>query len=150
MANTYTKLNIHIIFHVKSTGIPIRREDLPLVFKYIGGIIQNIGGYPITIGGVPSHIHLFATMPKTMSVADFVRFIKCNSSKWIKSIDSYYLPFSWQEGYGAFCVSPSLVKKTVRYIQNQEAHHKEESDLDEYKHFLDVNEIEYNEHYLID
>ena len=150
MANTYTKLNVHIIFHVKSTGTPIRNEDLPLVFKYIGGIIQNVGGYPITIGGITNHIHLLATMPKTMSVADFVRLIKSNSSKWIKTIDSYYLSFSWQEGYGAFCVSPSLIEKTVHYIKTQKEHHKEESVVDEYKRFLDANNIDYNERFLLD
>lgn len=91
-----------------------------------------------------------ATMSKTMSVADFVRFIKSNSSKWIKSVDSYYETFLWQEGYGAFCVSPSLIKKTVRYIQTQAKHHKEESVIDEYKRFLDVNGIEYDERHLIE
>ena len=83
MANTYTKLNIHIVFHVKSTGIPIREEDLGRVFAYIGGIIQNVGGYPITIGGITNHIHVLATMPKTVSVSEFVQVIKANSSKWI-------------------------------------------------------------------
>ena len=90
MANTYTKLNIHIVFHVKSTGICLRREDLPQVFAYIGGIIKNIGGYPVTVGGVENHIHILATMPKTMSVSDFVKTIKANSSRWIKTLDGYY------------------------------------------------------------
>lgn len=150
MANTYTKLNIHIVFHVKSTGIPIRKEDLEIVFAYIGGIINNVGGYPITIGGITNHIHILATMPKTMSVSEFVQVIKANSSKWIKSIDNYYESFSWQEGYGAFCVSPSLLKKTIRYINTQEEHHHKESVRDEFIRFLKVNGIEFDEHYLID
>jgi REP element-mobilizing transposase RayT len=148
MANTYTKLNIHIVFHVKSTGICIKKEDLPQVFQYIGGIIQNVGGYPVTVGGVDNHIHILATMPKTMSVSEFVQKIKANSSKWIKTLDEYYESFVWQEGYGAFCVSPSLLKKTIRYIENQEKHHHMESALDEYKRFLKANDIEYDEHYL--
>ena len=44
MANTYTKLNIHIVFHVKSTGITIRQKDLGQVFAYIGGIIHPYSG----------------------------------------------------------------------------------------------------------
>ena len=149
MANTYTKLNIHIVFHVKSTGITIRKEDLGQVFAYIGGIIQNVGGYPITIGGITNHIHILATMPKTMSVSEFVQKIKANSSKWIKTIDEYYETFAWQEGYGAFCVSPSLLKKTIRYIETQEQHHHEESVRDEFKRFLIDNGIEFDERYLI-
>lgn len=148
MANTYTKLNIHIVFHVKNTRSPIREEDLGQVFAYIGGIIQNVGGYPVTIGGITNHIHILATMPKTMSVSEFVQVIKANSSKWIKTIDRYYWDFAWQEGYGAFCVSPSLLKKTIRYIETQAEHHKIESVSNEYKHFLKANEIVYDERYL--
>ena len=149
MANTYTKLNIHIVFHVKSTGITIRQKDLGQVFAYIGGIIRNVGGYPITVGGITNHIHILATMPKTMSVSEFVQKIKANSSKWIKTIDEYYETFAWQEGYGAFCVSPSLLKKTIRYIETQEQHHHEVSVRDEFIQFLKENGIEFDERYLI-
>lgn len=149
MANTYTKLNIHIVFHVKSTGITIRQKDLGQVFAYIGGIIRNVGGYPITVGGITNHIHILATMPKTMSVSEFVQKIKANSSKWIKTVDEYYETFAWQEGYGAFCVSPSLLKKTIRYIETQEQHHHEVSVRDEFIQFLKENGIEFDERYLI-
>ena len=149
MANTYTKLNIHIVFHVKSTGITIRQKDLGQVFAYIGGIIHNVGGYPITVGGITNHSHILATMPKTMSVSEFVQKIKANSSKWIKTIDEYYETFAWQEGYGAFCVSPSLLKKTILYIETQEQHHYEVSVRDEFIQFLKENGIEFDERYLI-
>ena len=149
MANTYTKLNIHIVFHVKSTAVCIRKNDLPLVFAFIGGVIKNIGGYPVTVGGVDNHIHILATMPKTMSVADFVKTIKANSSRWIKTLDEYYEAFAWQEGYGAFCVSPSFLKKTIRYIETQEEHHKKESVRAEFIRFLKANGIEFDERYLL-
>jgi hypothetical protein len=84
-----------------------------------------------------------------MSVAKFVQKIKANSSKWIKTVDEYYETFAWQEGYGAFCVSPSLLKKTIHYIETQEQHHHEESVRDEFKRFLIDNGIEFDERYLI-
>ena len=149
MANTYTKLNIHIVFHVKSTGVCIKYEDLPKIFAYIGGVIRNIGGYPITVGGIENHIHILATMPKTMSVSEFVQKIKANSSRWIKTLGKYYESFAWQEGYGAFCVSPSLLKKTIRYIETQEQHHHEISVRDEFIQFLKENGIEFDERYLL-
>ena len=149
MANTFTKLNIHIVFHVKRTSVFIRSKDLPLVFAYIGGVINNIGGYPITVGGVDNHIHILATMPKTMSVSDFVKTIKANSSRWIKTLDESYEDFAWQEGYGAFCVSPSLLKKTIRYIETQEEHHHKETVRAEFIRFLQENGIEFDERYLL-
>ncbi len=149
MANTFTKLNIHIVFHVKSTSVYLRREDLPLVFAYIGGVIKNIGGYPVTVGGVDNHIHILATMPKTLSVSDFVKTIKANSSRWVKTLDEYYKAFAWQEGYGAFCVSPSLMKKTIHYIETQEEHHHKETVRAEFIRFLNENGIEFDERYLL-
>ena len=149
MANTYTKLNLHIVFHVKKTRIRIRIEDLPTVFKYIGGIISNVGGIPLAVGGISNHIHILAIMPKTMNVTEFVRAIKANSSKWIKTLDDYYETFAWQEGYGAFSVSRSVTKTIIHYIENQAKHHNEESAIDEYKRLLEENGIEYDERYLL-
>ncbi len=80
MANTLVKIDVHLVFHVKSTGIRMRKEDLPRVFAYIGGIINKIHGLPIEIGGMPNHVHILTSLPKTMSLADFVRIIKAESS----------------------------------------------------------------------
>lgn len=148
MANTLVKNDVHIIFHVKSTSPRIAVETLPLLFKYIGGVINHRNGLPIEIGGMPDHIHILSSLPKTMSLSDFVRDIKAASSKWIKTQGEYYRAFEWQEGYGAFSVSPSLLDKTINYIRNQAEHHRKRTFAEEYKQFLDAYHIEYDEKYL--
>ena len=150
MANTLVKMNVHIVFHVKSTGIKMRTEDLERIFSYIGGIINGIGGIPMEVGGVENHIHILTTLPKDMSLSDFVRIIKTDSSRWIKKIDDYYSRFSWQIGYGAFSVSSSVVDRTVNYIRNQSRHHKRRTFRDEYKLFLEAYGVEYDERYAFD
>ncbi len=150
VGNSLVKIDIHLIFHIKSTGIKLRECDLSEIFAYVGGIIKGVNGLPIQIGGRPDHLHILASLPKTMPLSEFVRVIKSNSSKWIKIKDIYYKKFEWQEGYGAFSVSPSLLDKTVEYICNQEEHHKKRNSKEEYKLFLDAYKIEYDERYLID
>ncbi|MBQ4548328.1 MAG: transposase [Bacteroidales bacterium] len=150
MANTLVKMNVHIVFHVKSTGIKMRTEDLERIFSYIGGIINGIGGIPMEVGGVENHIHILTTLPKDMSLSDFVRIIKTDSSRWIKKIDDYYSRFSWQVGYGAFSVSSSVVDRTVNYIRNQSRHHKRRTFRDEYMLFLEAYGVEYDERYAFD
>ena len=150
MANTLVKMNVHIVFHVKSTGIKMRTEDLERIFSYIGGIINGIGGIPMEVGGVENHIHILTTLPKDMSLSDFVRIIKTDSSRWIKKIDDYYSRFSWQVGYGAFSVSSSVVDRTANYIRNQSCHHKRRTFRDEYKLFLEAYGVEYDERYAFD
>ncbi len=137
MGSSYTNLNVHIIFHTKSNNHCIMKEDdLPRIFRYIGGIIKTMDGYPYMVGGRPDHIHILTTIPPKFGVSDFVRTIKASSSKWIKSIESCYKLFSWQEGYGAFSVSQSNVNAVVDYISNQEQHHRICTTHEEFNQFL--------------
>ena len=147
MANTYTQLNTHIVFHTKSTGVIMRDEDLNRVFEYIGGIIRDEGAIPFALGGVADHVHILTTLPKTVALSDFVRNIKAKSSKWLKKVDEYYEFFQWQEGYGAFSVSPSLMERTTKYVLGQAERHKTRSYREEYKEILEAYGIEYEDRY---
>ena len=147
MANTYTKLFTHIACHTKITGIVMRGEELGRVFEYIGGIIRSEGSIPFAIGGVADHIHILMSLPKTVALSDLMRVIKAKSSKWLRRLDSYYEPFSWQDGYGAFSVSPSLMERTKQYILGQAEHHKVKAYHDEYCETLNAYGIDYDEYY---
>ena len=150
MASTLVKIDVHLIFHVRSTGVTMREEDLDRIFAYIGGVIRGLGGLPIEVGGRPDHVHILCSLPKTMALADFVRAVKAESSKWMKSLDEgRYGKFSWQEGYGAFSVSPSLQDRTVQYIRRQAEHHRRWSFKDEYVKFLDAYGIQYDERFIV-
>lgn len=150
MGSSLVKIDVHVVFHVKRRRVVMRNEDLPRIFQYFGGIIRSIDAIPIEVGGICNHIHILASLPKSMSASNFVRTIKAYSSKWIKTIDDYYETFAWQDGYGAFSVSPTLLDTTARYIQNQKQHHEKRSFEDEYKLFLEKHSIPYNEKYVFD
>ncbi|MBQ4635400.1 MAG: IS200/IS605 family transposase [Akkermansia sp.] len=139
MAHTYTNINVHIIFHIKNTSCVIREEDLSRIFQYIGGIIREISGYAYKVGGMSDHIHILAALPMASSIADFVRIIKSNTSKWIKSLDAYYQGFKWQEGYGAFSVSASNKCAVIQYIEQQRTHHQSRTAKEEFSLFLEKN-----------
>ena len=147
MASSLAKIDVHIIFHVKSSGITMCSEDLPRIFQYIGGVIRGLGGVPMEVGGTDNHIHILTSLPKNCALTDFLRDIKANSSKWIKHIDSHYSRFEWQDGYGAFSVSPSLLDKTIDYIRRQEEHHRKRTFTEEYKLFLQAYGIDYDVEY---
>ena len=147
MASTLTKIYIHLIFHIKTTSVKIRVNDLQRLFVYVGGIIKNHDGIPVAIGGIEDHMHILFALPKTSAVSEFARIVKANSSRWIKSIDKFYSNFEWQEGYGAFSVSPTLIDKTTDYVLNQAKHHAKRTFIDEYKLFLNAYGIKYDEHY---
>ena len=144
MAQSLAQVYIHLVFHTKYNSVIIREEDLPALFAYVDGIIVNKKSMVIQIGGVPNHIHILCTLPRTVSMADFVEDIKKSSSKWIKTLNPYYSQFAWQGGYGIFSVSASAVEKVKRYVMNQKEHHRKKTFREEYEAFLQAYNIEYN------
>ena len=148
MAQSLSKLYVHIIYHIKNPLVKIRKEDKNQLYAYTGSIIKDNESIPIKINGVEEHIHILCVMSKNIALAKFVEEIKRHSSRWIKTLDPYYAKFAWQGGYGGFSVSPSLHDKTKYYIENQEEHHKKMSFKEEYLIFLKEYGIEYNEKYL--
>jgi putative transposase len=56
--------------------------------------------------------------------------------------------FEWQDGYGAFTVSESQAPVVVRYVKEQEKHHRILSFKEEFIQFLRRHHVEYHEQYL--
>lgn len=76
--------------------------------------------------------------------------VKKQSSKWIKTKGPAYLDFYWQDGYGIFSVNPVEIDVVVRYIANQEEHHRNETFQDEFRGNLKKNKVDYDERYVWD
>jgi REP element-mobilizing transposase RayT len=150
MAATLTNLLYHIIFSTKDRQPLIQDSFRDELEKYLAGIIRNHGGILIDIGGMPDHVHLITKFKANRSVAEMVRLIKANSSKWVNERDGQSVRFEWQTGYGAFTVSQSRIQTLRRYVRNQAKHHRTRSFQDEFRAFLDKQGIEYDERYLWD
>ncbi len=112
------------------------------MYAYFGGIAQGEGLCLIAAGGTANHVHLLITLPSKVSLATAVQKLKGSSSRWIGP------EFSWQEGYGAFSVSPSQVPVVKRYIQNQEIRHRTQPFEVEFTTFLRNCGIEYDDRYV--
>lgn len=149
MANTFTQIHIQVIFAVKKRTGWIQIEWKNELYKYITGIIQTNGHKLIAINGVSDHIHVFFGMRPVQSLSDLMQDIKGSSSKWINEKKFIRDKFEWQEGYGAFSYSKSQASKVIAYVQNQEAHHRKITFLEEYRNFLEKFEVAYDERYII-
>lgn len=122
----------------------IRKE----LFAYMGGLVKELKGMPIIINGMADHVHLLILLPPSVSVSDAMRFVKANSSRWVK--EKFGKKFAWQKGFGAFSVSRSNVDAVATYIKNQEQHHKGFDFKTEFVSLLDKNDVEYDERDLWD
>ena len=148
MSQSLAKNYIHLIFATKYRENIIKQTDLSELYAYITGILNHIDCPMICIGGTTNHVHVLCVLNKNMALSKMVEEVKRSSSKWIKSKDPFYRQFGWQNGYGAFSVSQSKVEIVVKYIQNQEEHHKKMQFVDELKMFLREYGVEYKEEYL--
>lgn len=148
MANTYTQIHLHLIFAVKyRTGV-VQNTWKEELYKYITGIVQQNKHKLIIINGMPDHIHILIGFRPNQSISDLLQDIKANSSKWINEKGFVKGRFEWQEGYGAFSYGKSQIKDVIKYIENQEEHHKKKTFREEYITFLDAFEVEYDEKYI--
>ncbi len=150
MANTYSQMYIQIIFSVKGRVNLIRKEFRDELYKYIAGIIKNEKQKLLAIGGTADHIHIFIALNPDKKLADLVRVIKSNSSKFINEKKYIRGKFNWQEGYGAFSYAHSQKETVINYVLNQEKHHTKKTFKEEYYKLLKLFEIGFDEKYLFD
>jgi REP element-mobilizing transposase RayT len=141
-------LNIHVVFCTKNRRPCIVDEFEERLWEYLGGIAKQNGMKALSIVGVPDHIHIFISMPSSISVAKAVQLIKGGSSKWIHDNFPRHRTFAWQPGYAAFSVSTSLIQENVAYIRKQKEHHRKRTFQEEYISFLKKNQVDYDERYL--
>lgn len=148
MPNTYTQIHIQFVFAVKYRAALIDPQWKERLHQYITGIFQQHNHKMLQINSMPDHIHIFIGMRPNQSISALMQIVKSESSKWIKEEKLSKHTFAWQEGYGAFSYAKSQVSDVIRYIQNQEIHHRKETFLGEYKKFLTAFEIDWDERYI--
>ena len=148
MANTYTQIHIQTVFAVQGRKCLIKRERKDELYKFITGIIHNYGHKVLQINGMPDHVHVLFGFRPTQSLSDLMQQVKQDSSAWINRKGFLQDKFSWQAGYGAFSYSKSQLPDVIRYIKNQEEHHRKMTFTDEYVELLQNFGIEYDQRYI--
>lgn len=148
MANTYTQIYIHAIFTVQNRVCLICNSWKDDLYKYITGIIQNNNHKVLAINGMPDHVHILFGMAPTQSLSNLMQDIKGDSSKWINHKGFIRGRFSWQKGYGAFSYSKSQINSVIKYIVEQEIHHRKKTFIEEYQEFLSKFEVKFDEQYI--
>ncbi len=148
MANTFTQIHIHIVFAVKGRQSLINDAWKSDLYKYMTAIVQNNGHKVLQINGVSDHVHLLIGLRPSQALSDLVKLVKQDTSRWINQNLLTNHRFSWQAGYGAFSYSQDRLPYVIKYIQNQEVHHKKESFQDEFLSLLRENDMEYDPRFL--
>ena len=150
MAQSLSKILLHIIFSTKSRSSQILDEFEEELYKYLATSIRSTGSNAYRIGGTQNHIHIACTLPRTMTVSKLIETIKTSSSKWMKKKDKRCDDFSWQSGYAVFSLGQSQLATLLKYIEQQKEHHRKKTFKEEVLDFLKKYGVDYDERYLWD
>jgi REP element-mobilizing transposase RayT len=148
MANTYSQLYVHYVFAVQNRLCRINNKWQDKLYKYMSGIIDQQGHTLYVINGMSDHIHILISMTPKQAPSDLMYHLKRSSSLWINQSRLSDGKFSWQEGFGAFSLGKSQLPEKIKYIEEQQEHHRKKSFTEEYLQFLKENDIEYDERYI--
>lgn len=141
---------VHLVFAPKNGKALIGKEWKNDLEKYITGIVQNHKHKMLAIGAMLDHIHIFIGYNVNHLIPDLVEEIKTSTNSWIKQTRLSKFHFEWQKGYGAFSHSRSQLDTVIKYVLNQEKHHKKKSFKEEYLEILRKNDIKFNDEYVFD
>lgn len=147
MPSTHTSLHYHLVFSTKDRAPSITADWREQLHAYLGGIVKNLGGVPVAVGGVVDHVHLLVGLKPTHRFSDVLREVKGGSSEWAHA-SAGKKRFEWQPGYGAYTVGPANVEKVKHYILQQEQHHRRRTFQEEYVEMLRLGGIAYDERHL--
>ena len=150
MHQSLSRILIHTVFSTKGRlpflSDPQFRGE---THAYLAGCAKTLDCLPVRIGGTGDHVHLLTTLSRTITVADFVKETKRNTTLWIRKTTANR-DFSWQSGYGCFSVSESNLTAVARYVENQEEHHRKSTFQDEYRELLRLHCQSWDEKYVWD
>jgi len=150
MSQSLSKLLVHLVFSTKNRQPLIHDDIREELHAYLIGILKAYDSPSLITNTMPDHGHILFSLSKNRALAEVIKEVKNGSSLWIKSKGLAYAHFYWQGGYGAFAVSEADREEVMRYIANQQEHHRHISFQDELRALFKANGIEFDERYLWD
>ncbi|HSW45161.1 MAG TPA: IS200/IS605 family transposase [Phycisphaerae bacterium] len=148
MPHSYTNLLYHFVFSTKGRRALLTPNTRAELCPYLAGAVRGEGGDAVSVQGTADHVHILARLRQDKALADVLRNIKANSSKWLHQRFADQQSFAWQQGYGAFTVSESQSGKVRRYIEGQEDHHRKTTFQDEFTALLKAHGIAFDPRFI--
>lgn len=142
--HSYTRCWLHMIWGTLNREKLLPHDARIQVSKYLLDYTQKKQIYMKINFVNADHVHALIDLPTHLSLEEVFQLFKGSSSVWINRNNLIPGKFSWGRGYSGFSVSHSNVSKVVKYIADQEEHHRkktftEEFDLLVRKHQLNAS-----------
>lgn len=145
MSHSYSNNYVHVVYSTKNREDLIPPEFEKRLYSFVAEIAREHKIPFVAAGGMPNHSHLLFLLPPTIALASAINTFKTNSSRFMSQQGS---DFNWQEGYGAFSVSPPQLDRVTTYIRNQREHHRKKTFEEEFIGLLKKARVPYDPKYV--
>ena len=110
MAHTYVHSLFHCVFSTKERRAMLASHVRSRLWPFIGGIARKNEFAALAVGGTEDHVHLLLSLPATLAQSHAV-----DQRRRFQVHDTFpeHHAFAWQEGYGAFSLGISDVRRTI-------------------------------------
>ena len=115
--NSYYELYYHFVFATKRREPMLNLEKIKQIRQIAKAKADEMGFLLHILNGYRDHIHLLATVPPALSLAQVMKHIKGASSRKVEDV-------YWQEGYWVKAVEKPHVATVASYIEKQWEHHR--------------------------
>ena len=139
---SYTSLFYHVVLRTKYRERTIDELHENELYAYIMALAKNKSCKVYCINGMPDHVHIFISIHQSISISEFIKVLKGESSKWMKHSGLFQRFRGWCEGYCAISYNIKDKDMICNYIANQKVHHKSQRFEDEFDTLLKEQGIE--------
>jgi len=125
----YYELYYHLVWRTRDSEPLIVPRIESQVHQLLWKKALGMNGTVFAIDGIEDHVHVIASLPPALAVADFIGQVKGYSSSQINKerlADAY---FRWQQEYGAFSFDRKRLPHFIAYVKNQKRHHAEKNTI---------------------
>ena len=122
----YYRLYYHFVWTTKNRAPFINTLNQKTIYAAIQDKVAALNGIVHALNGMPDHVHLVASVPPSVRLSDFIGQIKGASSHLARTLTELG-DFAWQGEYGVLSISESHVPIVVRYVENQQKHHADQT-----------------------
>ncbi len=119
----YWRLHYHLVWTTFGR-LPLLTADLrPAVYRSVCARAKRLGVIVHAVGGIEDHVHVVASVPPRLAVAECVGQLKGASAHTANEVLGAARTFQWQTGYGALSLNEGSLPGVTAYVRQQRQHH---------------------------
>ena len=147
---SYQSLVYHIILRTARSQRSITEIHERELYRFLYGFMKEKKIDVLRIGGMPDHIHILASIPPNLAIAQVIGEMKRSSSIFMKN-ERHHFPYfeGWSKSYAVFSYAQRDKETILNYIKHQKEHHQKHSLEDELRQIFKEEAIPIDERFFL-